>query len=92
MVLGSAGILQFVFPAPEESVGWQLLELRYATWLRLHFASVAMMGLAVLLHLILHWNWVVGFITARVPARAAAAGHTASIAGDYDVCQADGSA
>jgi uncharacterized membrane protein len=38
----------------------------YDTWSRIAFGSLAVFVLGVLLHLILHWTWICGFIASRL--------------------------
>lgn len=64
-VLGSAGVLAFVFPAREAATGWTLWGVAYQGWLNMHVGLLAVMALAVLLHLVMHWTWVCGFVAAR---------------------------
>ncbi|MCC7291682.1 MAG: DUF4405 domain-containing protein [Phycisphaerales bacterium] len=67
--LFTGGVLLFVFPVPAESAGWFVWGLDYLTWLRLHLALTGWFVLVVLLHVILHWTWVCGFIMARLARR-----------------------
>ena len=68
----SGGVLLFMFPVPAESSGWLVWGWEYVTWLRIHMAMLAWFALVVLLHVILHWTWVCGFITARLARRSPA--------------------
>ena len=64
-VLWVSGVVHFVFPLPSEALGWQLWGLGYEDWLFCQFLVVCAFSLGVLLHLILNWNWVCGFLTTR---------------------------
>jgi len=64
MLLFTAAVLRFVFPAPSISAGWNLWSYSYDSWSNFQFALVAVTSLAILLHLMLHWSWVCGvFVT-----------------------------
>lgn len=63
--LVTGGVLFFAFPGAESARGWTLLSVGYGGWLRLHLALLAWFALVVLLHVILHWTWVCGFLAAR---------------------------
>src|SRR4029079_18213435 len=55
-----------VFPPGPDSKGWLLWGLSYDQWATLQFAMVAVLALGVLIHVMLHWNWVCGFLAARL--------------------------
>jgi hypothetical protein len=65
-VLFNAAVLRFVFPAPSRSAGWTLWGYGYDAWANFQFALVALFGLAILLHVMLHWSWVCGVVVTRV--------------------------
>lgn len=69
LVLLTAAILQSVFPAATLAAGWTLWGRDYDAWNRIHFACVVAMTLLIGLHLILHWTWVIGFVTSRLSTR-----------------------
>lgn len=60
------GIVQFIFPAAGKTTGWTLFGYGYESWIRALSVSLAIFGVLVLLHLILHWNWVCSFVTSRL--------------------------
>jgi hypothetical protein len=75
-LLFTAAVLRFVFPAPSLARGWRLWGSDYDAWSNLQFALVSVIGLAVLLHVTLHWSWVTGVVVTRLlgrPARQAKA-------------------
>lgn len=43
--------------------------LSFGGWLKVHIASLGVFAGAVLLHVILHWTWVCGFVAARLAKR-----------------------
>jgi len=72
MLLFIAAVLRFVFPAPTMSAGWKLWGYGYDAWSNLEFALVAVFGLAILLHIMLHWAWVCGVLLSKVLPRSSA--------------------
>jgi hypothetical protein len=66
IALAAQMALQFAFPAGTQADGWRLWGLGYDAWSRISFASLAGFAVGVLVHLMLHWNWVCGFVTARL--------------------------
>lgn len=61
----STTIVRFVFPPAYESRGWQLWGLGLSDWINIQFGMVSLLALGVLIHVMLHWNWVCGVITSR---------------------------
>ena len=59
-------IVQFVFPPGIAARGWRLWTLSYGQWCSLQFALLAVLGLGVLVHVMLHWKWVCGVIARRL--------------------------
>lgn len=59
-------IVQFVFPAAANAAGHRLWGMDYAGWIRVATGALGVFALLVLLHLILHWNWVCMFVTSRL--------------------------
>jgi hypothetical protein len=70
-LLFSAAVLRFVFPAPSAAAGWTLWGSDYDAWANLNFVLVAIIGLALLLHITLHWSWVSGVVVTRIVGRQA---------------------
>lgn len=62
----TAVIVQFVFPAGIAARGWSLWGLSYGQWCSLQFGLIAILGLGVLVHIMLHWTWVCSVWTKRV--------------------------
>lgn len=65
-VLCAAAIVQFVFPGAGASNGVALWGYGFDGWIRILTGSLAVFGLLVLLHLILHWSWVCSFVSSRL--------------------------
>lgn len=58
--------MQVVFPAPTFATGWNLWGLTYNQWHDLQFGSLCFCALLILLHIMLHWNWVCSVIAAQI--------------------------
>lgn len=66
VLVWSAVVVRFVFPPGTSAGGWLLWGLGYDQWVSLQFAMVAILALGVLIHVMLHWTWVCGFVAARL--------------------------
>jgi hypothetical protein len=66
LLVWSNVIVRFVFPPGPDAKGWLLWGLAYDHWQTLQFAMVAILALGVLIHVMLHWSWVCGVISARL--------------------------
>ena len=58
--------MQVVFPAPTYAAGWSLWGLSYNQWHDLQFGSICFCAFVILLHVMLHWNWVCSVIATHV--------------------------
>lgn len=65
----TAVIVQFVFPVGVAARGWSLWGLSYGAWSSLQFGLIALLGLGVLVHVMLHWPWVCSVFAKRVLGR-----------------------
>ncbi|MBI3864303.1 MAG: hypothetical protein HY290_20660 [Planctomycetia bacterium] len=59
-------VMRVVFPAPTFAAGWSLWGLTYNQWHDLQFGSLCFGALVILLHVMLHWNWVCSVIGAQI--------------------------
>jgi hypothetical protein len=59
-------MLQIVFPAPTAAGGWTLWGLTYDQWHDAQFVALCTFALLVLVHVMLHWNWVCSVIATHV--------------------------
>ena len=57
--------LRLVFPSPSSSAGWKLWGRSLDQWHGVTFALIMLLALGVLLHLMMHWNWVCGVLASR---------------------------
>jgi len=61
-----SAMLQIVFPVPTAAIGWELWGLSYNQWHDAQFFSLCLFALLVLVHVMLHWNWVCSIIATQV--------------------------
>jgi len=66
IVLTVTAIVQFILPDSSRATGWTLWSFNRTIWQRILAGSIAVFGLLVLLHLILHWGWVCSFVSSRL--------------------------
>jgi hypothetical protein len=59
-------VLRFVFPPGTAAAAWSLWGFSYNQWASLQFALIATLALGFTLHVMLHWNWVCGFVAQRL--------------------------
>lgn len=69
LLMGIQLILHFVFPPGTQAVGWVLWGLNRDQWSTAGFLGSAVFALGILVHVMLHWSWVCGFVTARLARR-----------------------
>ena len=68
-LLFTSAVLRFVFPTPSASSGWTLWGASYDAWSNLQFGLVAVVALAILLHIMMHWSWVCGVVLTKLVGR-----------------------
>ena len=61
-----SAVLQFVFPAPTAALGWTLWSLSFDQWRDVQFGCLCALGFAVVVHVMMHWNWVCSVIAAQI--------------------------
>lgn len=66
VLLAATGVIQFVFPPATQSNGWLLWGMGVDRWIAVQSVCVGVLAVGVLVHLILHWTWVCGFVTSRM--------------------------
>jgi hypothetical protein len=74
LLLFTTAVLRFVFPAPTSAAGWLLWGQDYNAWSNFQFIVTIIIGLALLLHIMMHWSWVCGVVITKLlkrPAREA---------------------
>jgi len=62
----SSSVIRFVFPRPTMSKGWRLWGFDYDSWSDFQFVTLCIVLLGVVIHLMLHWNWVCCIIATRI--------------------------
>jgi hypothetical protein len=65
LVIWTTCVLWFVFPPATLADGWTLWGWNYNAWARLQFTLLAVIVLAILVHIMLHWNWVCAVLVTR---------------------------
>ncbi len=64
-------VVRFIFPPAASAEGWTLWSWTLDQWIGLQFVLLSVFVFGVLLHLMLHWNWVCGVLSSRLlPKRA----------------------
>jgi hypothetical protein len=66
LLLFTAAVLRFVFPAPSAAAGWTLWGQSYDTWAAMQFVLTSIIGLSIMLHVMLHWSWVCGVVLSKI--------------------------
>lgn len=59
-------VVRFVFPPLVASSGWQLGGMNLGDWMNLQFILVAVMTLGILIHVMLHWSWIMGIVATKL--------------------------
>lgn len=63
---GVSAMIRIVFPAPTRAQGWVLWGWNIDQWYDVQFACLCILGLGVLVHVTLHWNWVCGVVATQI--------------------------
>ena len=61
-----AVVTRFIFPPGPDATGWRLWGWDYDHWCGIQFAVLCTLGLAILIHVMLHWTWVCGVVASRL--------------------------
>ncbi len=61
-----SAVLQFIFPAPTAADGWSLWGLSYDRWHDVQFTILCLFAAAIVLHVMMHWNWVCSVIATQI--------------------------
>jgi hypothetical protein len=62
--------LKFVFPPATRADGWMLWGMDYDGWSNVQCGLLGVFAFALLVHLMMHWNWVCSVIATRLLRRA----------------------
>jgi hypothetical protein len=65
-VAWSTCVLKFIFPRATRAGGWTLWGMDYDAWSDVQGGLLGLILLAILVHIMLHWNWVCGVIATRL--------------------------
>ncbi len=58
--------LQVVFPPPTLAAGWILWGLTFDQWRDVQFGLLCLFAIGILVHVMLHWNWVCSVISTQI--------------------------
>lgn len=64
-LLWTSVIVRFVFPPAITAENWTLWGWNVDQWINLQFNLIAFFTFLVVVHLMLHWNWVCGVVASR---------------------------
>jgi hypothetical protein len=59
-------IVQFAFPASADATGWSLWGWSIIDWRNAQFTLLCLLAGGIVLHLMLHWTWIVGILNQRI--------------------------
>lgn len=62
LLIGVTAIIRFIFPPAALSAGWVLWGGTLDGWLNAQFFIIAAFMFGVVLHIMLHWNWICGVV------------------------------
>jgi hypothetical protein len=65
----NAMIVRFVFPRATAAHGWTVWGFGLDDWLDGQIGLLGAFALLVLVHVMLHWNWICGVVTSRLARR-----------------------
>ena len=65
----NAMIVRFVFPRATAAHGWSVWGFALDDWLDGQIGLLGVFALLVLVHVMLHWNWICGVVTSRLARR-----------------------
>lgn len=51
-------VLKFVLPPGSQRAGWTLFDMRRHEWGDVHFWTTVALGALLLVHVVLHWQWI----------------------------------
>jgi hypothetical protein len=61
-----SALLQVAFPPPTQADGWSLWGWTFDQWRDLQFTCLCLFALGVLVHVMMHWNWVCSVIATQI--------------------------
>lgn len=60
-----SAVLQFVFPVGADATTSQIWAADVLDWRNAQFVVLCVLAAGILLHVMLHWSWIIGVITTR---------------------------
>jgi hypothetical protein len=66
-----SAVLQFVFPVSAAQRAYRIWGGTQVDWQNAQFIVLSVLAFAVVLHVMLHWSWIMGVITTRLLGRKA---------------------
>jgi hypothetical protein len=69
VLMAVATIVQFVFPAGTKADDWILWGYNFNDWMAFQYGTLCLFTLLVLVHVMLHWQWVCGIVSKRMMKR-----------------------
>jgi hypothetical protein len=68
-IIWTTCLLKIVFPVGTRADGWTLWGLDYDGWSNVQTGLLAVVALAIVIHVMLHWTWVCSSIRTRLLGR-----------------------
>jgi hypothetical protein len=66
LLIWESATLQLILPAPTLAGGWTLFGLTYDQCRDIQFATLCVFCFGILIHLMLHWNWICSVIATQI--------------------------
>ena len=60
-----SAVVQFLFPSSRTTIEWTLWGANVAEWRNAQFYALCVFAFGILLHVMLHWSWIMGVVTTR---------------------------
>ena len=70
LLVWTSTVIRFVFPPALAAMDWTLRRGSIDQWIGFQYALLCVLTFLILIHVMLHWNWICGVVTTRLlPAR-----------------------
>ena len=60
-----SAVVQFLFPSGRTTIEWTLWGANVGEWRNAQFYTLCVLAFGILLHVMLHWSWIMGVVTTR---------------------------